>query len=108
VTPGLTRSFDIASTVKPRLTRGVPSALHSAISVILGSEVSADENSLGLPLDGDLRGWRMLYLDPAVLARGVEEEMVGAVEIVRPVACSPILAGHFHFSRMPCRRKTAD
>jgi AraC-like DNA-binding protein len=49
----------------------------------------------GMPLDGEARGWRMLYLDPALLAREVEEEIVGQVEIVRPVARDPVLAGHF-------------
>jgi len=49
----------------------------------------------GAPLDGDVRGWRMLYLDPALLAREVEEEIVGQVEIVRPVARDSVLAGHF-------------
>jgi AraC-like DNA-binding protein len=49
----------------------------------------------GVPLDGDVRGWRMLYLDPALLAREVEEELVGQVEIVRPVARDPLLAEHF-------------
>jgi AraC-like DNA-binding protein len=49
----------------------------------------------GLPLDGDVRGWRMLYFDPAVLVREVEEEIVGQVEIVHPVAHDPLLAGHF-------------
>jgi AraC-like DNA-binding protein len=49
----------------------------------------------GVPLVADVRGWRMLYLDPALLAREVEEEIVGQVEIVRPVARDPVLAGHF-------------
>jgi AraC-like DNA-binding protein len=49
----------------------------------------------GMPMDGDVRGWRMLYLDPDLVAREVEDEIVGPVEIVRPVARDPILAGHF-------------
>ena len=57
--------------------------------------VNPGEMHDGVPLDGDARGWRMLYLDPVLLAREVEEEIVGQVEIVRPVARDPILAGHF-------------
>jgi AraC-like DNA-binding protein len=49
----------------------------------------------GAPLDGNQRGWRMIYLEPALVVREVEEEIVGQVEIVRPVARDPILAGHF-------------
>jgi AraC-like DNA-binding protein len=49
----------------------------------------------GMPLNGDVRGWRMLYLDPALLAREVEGEIAAHVEIVRPVAHDPLLARHF-------------
>jgi len=50
----------------------------------------------GAPLNVDVRGWRMLYLDPALVAREVDEEIVGhQVEIVRPVASDPLLARHF-------------
>jgi AraC-like DNA-binding protein len=49
----------------------------------------------GMPLDGGVRGWRMLYLDPALVCREVKEETVGQVEIVRPVARDPLLAAHF-------------
>src|SRR5258706_16320925 len=49
----------------------------------------------GMPFGGDARGWRMLYLDPTLMAREVEEEIVGEVEIVHPVARDQFLAGHF-------------
>jgi AraC-like DNA-binding protein len=49
----------------------------------------------GAPLDGRARGWRMIYLDPAIMAREVREEFVGPIEIVRPVARDPLLARHF-------------
>jgi len=49
----------------------------------------------GTPLDGNARGWRMLYFDPALVAAEVEEEIVGPPEIVRPVACDALLAAHF-------------
>lgn len=49
----------------------------------------------GAPLDGNARGWRIIYLDPALVAREVEQEIVGQVEIVRPVVPDRLLAGHF-------------
>jgi len=49
----------------------------------------------GAPIDGSARGWRIIYLDPAAMAREVREEFVGQVEIVRPVARDPLLAEHF-------------
>ncbi len=49
----------------------------------------------GAPVEGSARGWRMIYLDAAIMARHAGEEFVGAVEIVRPVARDPLLARHF-------------
>jgi AraC-like DNA-binding protein len=49
----------------------------------------------GIPLDGKARGWRMIYLDPDLVAREVEEEIAGQAEIVRPVARDRVLSGHF-------------
>jgi len=49
----------------------------------------------GAPLDGNPREWRMIYLDPGLVAREVEEDIPGQPEIVRPVARDPLLAGHF-------------
>jgi AraC-like DNA-binding protein len=49
----------------------------------------------GIPLDGNARRWRMIYIDPVLVARAVEEERVGPVEILHPVARDPLLAGHF-------------
>ena len=46
----------------------------------------------GVPLDGKARGWRIIYFDPALVAREVEEEIVGQAEIIRPVAHDPVLA----------------
>src|ERR1017187_10205036 len=37
----------------------------------------------------------MIYLDPALVAGEVDDEIPGLVEIVRPVARGPLLAGHF-------------
>jgi AraC-like DNA-binding protein len=49
----------------------------------------------GAPVDGRARGWRMIYLDPAIMAREVREEFVGPAEIVRAVARDPLLVQHF-------------
>jgi len=67
------------------------------VQAVAGDVIMSNPGEIhdGLPLDSEVRGWRMLYLDPALLAREVEEEIVGAVEIVRPVARDPLLAGHF-------------
>ncbi|MGB2603305.1 MAG: AraC family transcriptional regulator [Candidatus Sulfotelmatobacter sp.] len=57
--------------------------------------VNPGEMHDGAPLHGNPREWRMLYLDPALVAREVEPEIVGQVEVVRPVARDPLLAGRF-------------
>src|SRR5260370_30373682 len=71
---------------------GVGTVNASAGDVIM---VNPDEMHDGTPLDGNLRGWRMLYLDPILVAREVEEEIVGTAEIVRPVVHDPLLSMHF-------------
>lgn len=40
----------------------------------------------GAPLGGPARGWSMIYLDPDLVAREVEAELAGPVELVQPVA----------------------
>jgi hypothetical protein len=67
------------------------------VQAVAGDVIMASPGEMhdGVPLDDDVRGWRMLYLDPALLAREVEQEIVGQAEIVRPVARDPLLAGHF-------------
>jgi AraC-like DNA-binding protein len=49
----------------------------------------------GAPLDGAPRGWRMIYLDPGLVAREIRDEGFGTLEIVRPVARDPGLAARF-------------
>jgi AraC-like DNA-binding protein len=71
---------------------GVGHVEASAGDVIM---VNPGEMHDGAPLHGDARGWRMLYLDPALVAGEVKDEIVGLVEIVRPVARDPLLAGQF-------------
>ncbi len=71
---------------------GIGTVKASAGDVIM---VNPGEIHDGAPLDGQARGWRMIYFYPAVVTREVREEIVGQVEIVRPVARDPLLAMHF-------------
>ena len=49
----------------------------------------------GVPLDGNVRGWRMIYFDPGLLTREIDEEIAGQVDLVRPVVRDPLLARTF-------------
>jgi AraC-like DNA-binding protein len=82
---------------------GVGSVDASAGDVIMANPGEMHD---GIPVDGSARGWRIIYIDPALLTREVEEEIVGPVEIVRPVARDPLLAGHFAqlFARLTASR----
>src|SRR5260370_905520 len=71
---------------------GVGAVKASAGDVIM---VNPGEMHDGAPLDGSARGWRIIYLDPALMAREVEDEFSGPVEIVRPVARDALLARRF-------------
>ncbi len=56
--------------------------------------VNPGEMHDGHPVDGQARGWRMLYLDPGLAARIVQDEVADPFESARPVARDPGLAGH--------------
>jgi AraC-like DNA-binding protein len=71
---------------------GVGNVQASAGDVIMANPSEIHD---GAPVDGNARRWRMIYLDPALVAREVEEEIVSPVELVRPVARDPLLARHF-------------
>jgi AraC-like DNA-binding protein len=49
----------------------------------------------GLPVDGQVRQWRMLYFDPALVNREAADEVTGEPEIVRPTVRDPLLAERF-------------
>jgi len=57
--------------------------------------VNPGEMHDGQPLNQNPRGWRMIYLGPAMVASEVVEEFHGPIEIVRPVARDPQLARLF-------------
>ena len=54
--------------------------------------VNPGEMHDGMPVDGAARGWRIIYLDPALVAREIAEETSGAELVMRPVARDPLLA----------------
>ena len=49
----------------------------------------------GIPLDGKVRRWRIVYFEPALINLAVEEELGGEPELVRPVARDALLAQSF-------------
>jgi AraC-like DNA-binding protein len=48
--------------------------------------VNPGEMHDGMPMDGVPRGWRILYLDPALVAREIADETTDGELIARPVA----------------------
>lgn len=56
--------------------------------------VNPGEMHDGMPVDGFARGWRILYLDPTVVAREIADEATDGELIVRPVARDAQLARH--------------
>jgi AraC-like DNA-binding protein len=48
----------------------------------------------GMPAGRFARGWRILYLDPILVAREIADEATGRELVVRPVARDPQLARH--------------
>jgi AraC-like DNA-binding protein len=49
----------------------------------------------GLPVKNQPRRWRIIYLDPALVARELREETSRLLEFLRPVARDPLLARRF-------------
>jgi AraC-like DNA-binding protein len=56
--------------------------------------VNPGEMHDGMPVDGSARGWRILYLDPTLVAREIADEATDRELIARPVARDPQLARH--------------
>jgi hypothetical protein len=55
--------------------------------------VNPGEMHDGAPMGG-ARGWRIIYLDPALVARELANEGIGSELVIRPVARDPHLATH--------------
>ena len=56
--------------------------------------VNPGEMHDGLPIRGQARAWRMLHLDPALVARDCGD-LAGEAEMARPALRDPALARHF-------------
>ena len=48
----------------------------------------------GIPINGSVRRWRIIYFDPAVLAQEFIHEINREIEFVSPSLRDPVLAGH--------------
>jgi len=46
----------------------------------------------GMPAGREARGWRIMYIDPAIVARGLESEEIRGELVARPIARDPQLA----------------
>ena len=57
--------------------------------------VNPGEMHDGAPVEGRVRAWRMLYLDPGLVAQALREEMRGTVEFARPALRDPSLTACF-------------
>lgn len=57
--------------------------------------VNPGEMHDGDPVQGQAWSWRMLYLDPDLVARALPEELRGGAEIGCPVVGDPLLTDHF-------------
>ena len=57
--------------------------------------VNPGEMHDGMAVGGGPREWRMLYFEPAIVARMAQTEGADATEVVRPVAHDPILTTRF-------------
>jgi AraC-like DNA-binding protein len=62
----------------------------------------------GVPAGRSARGWRILYLDPALVAREMAGETIRGELIVRPVARDPELARHVVRLFEQVARRTPD
>lgn len=57
--------------------------------------VNPGEMHDGDPVQGRVRSWRMLYLDPDLVVRTLPDDLRGTVEIARPALRDPLLAALF-------------
>ncbi len=57
--------------------------------------VNPGEMHDGDPVQGRMRSWRMLYLDPDLVARMLRENLHGTAEIARPALRDPVLVHRF-------------
>jgi AraC-like DNA-binding protein len=70
--------------------------------------VNPGEMHDGTPVCRSPRGWRILYVDPMVIASHVADEPVSPDVVFRPVARDPRLARHVHRLFARIERRTPD
>ncbi len=66
-----------------------------AVEAFPGDVITVNPGEIhdGLPVQGQVRAWQMLYLDPPLLADLIGAESPGDIEITRPALSDPDLAG---------------
>ncbi len=67
------------------------------VEAVAGDVITVNPGEMhdGGPVQGAVRSWRMLYLEPGIMARAVPEDLHGEAEIVRPVLHDPHLSNRF-------------
>ncbi len=67
------------------------------VEAVAGDVITVNPGEMhdGDPVHGEARAWRMLYLDPGLVASALREELRGEAEIARPVLHDPLLAALF-------------
>ncbi len=62
-----------------------------------GDVITANPGEMhdGIPLEGKARQWRMIYFEPRLVYREIEQEIAGEIEIVCPVVRDSILSERF-------------
>ena len=67
------------------------------VEAVAGDMITVNPGEIhdGAPVQGHVRAWRMLYLDPGLVAQALNEDMQGTVEIARPALRDPLLTTCF-------------
>ena len=67
------------------------------VEAVAGEVITVNPGEMhdGSPVQGRVRAWRMLYLDPGLVARALREEALDAMEITRPALRDPLLTRRF-------------
>jgi len=67
------------------------------VEAVAGDIITVNPGEMhdGDPVHGVVRAWRMVYLDPGLVARALREGLQGEAEIARPVLHDPLLTTLF-------------
>ncbi len=68
-----------------------------AVEAVAGDVITVNPGEMhdGAPVQGRVRAWRMLYIDPGLVGRALHEDLQGTVEIARPALRDPLLTACF-------------